>query len=172
MQFLKIWLLCIVAAVVYGIIHDQVTAHFCVEYFTIGHPPVFHTQSPTLLAFGWGVIATWWMGAFLGFFIGLAATFGSYPKLSVSALIKPVLVLMLIMALCAFAAGVFGYFATKSGLIAPLDYGGIFPPNRALRFMADYWSHSTSYATGFFGAIGISFWIIWRRRQLHRAKPF
>jgi hypothetical protein len=27
----------------------------CVEYFTIGHQPIFHTDDPTLLAFGWGV---------------------------------------------------------------------------------------------------------------------
>ena len=64
-ESLKIVVLCIVAAIVYGILHDQVTARVCVEYFTIGHPPIFHTDDPTLLAFGWGVIATWWMGAIL-----------------------------------------------------------------------------------------------------------
>jgi hypothetical protein len=58
-ESLKIIVLCIVAAMVYGILHDQVTARVCVEYFTIGHPPIFHTDDPTLLAFGWGVIATW-----------------------------------------------------------------------------------------------------------------
>ena len=63
MESLKIILLCVLAAIVYGILHDQVTARVCVEYFTIGHPPIFHTDDPTLLAFGWGVIATWWMGA-------------------------------------------------------------------------------------------------------------
>ena len=53
-ETVKIVLLCIAAAVVYGILHDQVTARVCVEYFTIGHPPVFNTDSPTLLALGWG----------------------------------------------------------------------------------------------------------------------
>jgi hypothetical protein len=33
--------------VVYGIVHDQVTARVCVEYFTVGHPPVFQTNSDT-----------------------------------------------------------------------------------------------------------------------------
>jgi len=66
MEMVKIVLLCIVSAVVYGILHDQVTARACVEYFTIGHPPVFKTDSPTLLALGWGVIATWWVGLLLG----------------------------------------------------------------------------------------------------------
>ena len=64
-ETLKIILLCVAAAILYGIIHDQFTARICVEYFTIFHPPVFPTQSPTLLGIGWGIIATWWMGAFL-----------------------------------------------------------------------------------------------------------
>jgi hypothetical protein len=51
-EFLKIVALCIVAAVVYGIVHDQVTARICLEYFTEFHPPVFLTSSPTLLGLG------------------------------------------------------------------------------------------------------------------------
>lgn len=72
MEGFKIVLLCIVSAVVYGILHDQVTARVCVEYFTIGHPQVFQTESPTLLALGWGIIATWWSGLLVG--IALAFT--------------------------------------------------------------------------------------------------
>ncbi|MFN3944768.1 MAG: hypothetical protein ACK4K7_07550 [Allosphingosinicella sp.] len=33
-----------VAAMAYGILHDQVTAHICVEYFTIAQPPIFPTE--------------------------------------------------------------------------------------------------------------------------------
>ncbi len=80
-ESLKIIVFCIVAAIVYGILHDQVTARVCVEYFTIGHPPIFHTDDPTLLAFGWGVIATWWMGAILAVPAVLTSRVGSWPKL-------------------------------------------------------------------------------------------
>jgi hypothetical protein len=66
METVKIVLLCILSAIIFGILHDQVTARACVEYFTIGHPPIFDTDSPTLLAFGWGIIATWWVGLILG----------------------------------------------------------------------------------------------------------
>ncbi|MEM7013599.1 MAG: hypothetical protein AAF585_19175 [Verrucomicrobiota bacterium] len=49
MEFIKIILLSIVAAVVYGILHDQVTARICVEYFTIGHAQLIDSDSPTVL---------------------------------------------------------------------------------------------------------------------------
>jgi hypothetical protein len=58
MESFKIVLGCVLAAVLYGIVHDQFTARICLEYFTVFHPPVFQTQSPTLLGFEWGVIAT------------------------------------------------------------------------------------------------------------------
>ena len=64
MEAVKIALTCVIAAVLYGIVHDQFTARICIEYFTVFHPPIFHTQSPTLLGIGWGVVATWWVGAF------------------------------------------------------------------------------------------------------------
>jgi hypothetical protein len=35
-QCLKIIMLCLLAAIAYGILHDQVTARVRVEYFTIG----------------------------------------------------------------------------------------------------------------------------------------
>lgn len=49
------------AAVGYGIVHDMITAHLCVEYFTQAHPPLFNTSEPALLALGWGIVATWWV---------------------------------------------------------------------------------------------------------------
>jgi hypothetical protein len=37
-QAIAIILLSIASAVGYGIVHDQITARICIEYFTIGHP--------------------------------------------------------------------------------------------------------------------------------------
>jgi len=62
--FFTIILLCVDAAILYGIFHDQVTARLCVEYFTIGHPNIFGTDNPTVLAIAWG-ICTWWVGFYL-----------------------------------------------------------------------------------------------------------
>jgi len=89
-QSLGIVLMCVAAAVVYGIAHDQVTARVCVEYFTIGHPPIFGTDDPTLLAFGWGTLATWWVGLGLGVALAFVARAGSRPKRSAASLVRPV----------------------------------------------------------------------------------
>ena len=81
MKFLVIVVQGVLAAVLYGIVHDQITIRICPEYFTIAHPHISDTKSLTLLAVMWGVIATWWVGLPLGIAIGLAARVGRLPKL-------------------------------------------------------------------------------------------
>jgi hypothetical protein len=119
MQSLKIILTCVVAAVLYGIVHDQFTSHICVEYFSVFHPPVFSTTSPTLLALGWGVIATWWMGAFLGVLLAFAARAGSRNKIDASELVRPTSKLLVAMGFLATVAGLTGYVLASRGAIAP-----------------------------------------------------
>jgi hypothetical protein len=119
MQSLRIILTCVVAAVLYGIVHDQFTAHICVEYFSVFHPPVFSTTSPTLLALGWGVIATWWMGAFLGVLLAFAARTGSRNKMDASELVRPISKLLAAIGLLATVAGLTGYVLASRGAIAP-----------------------------------------------------
>jgi hypothetical protein len=105
MRAIEIILLCIAAAVVYGIVHDQVTARVCVEYFTIGHYPLFDTTNPTLLGFGWGIVATWWVGLILGIVLAVVSRAGSRPKRSAGSLLRPVTLLLCWMALLSAAAG-------------------------------------------------------------------
>src|SRR3954462_13168201 len=96
-ESVKIVLLCVGAAVLYGVLHDQVTARVCVEYFTVGHPPVFATGSPPPPGPGWGVIATWWVGLLLGIPLALAARAGARPRRSLRSLARPVATLLLVM---------------------------------------------------------------------------
>ena len=54
MEWVKIATFALVAGIAYGILHDQVTAHLCVEYFTIAHPPLFpRAMAPFWLAICW-----------------------------------------------------------------------------------------------------------------------
>jgi hypothetical protein len=167
MESLKIALACIGAAVLYGIVHDQFTARICVEYFTVFHPPVFATQSPTLLGVGWGIIATWWVGAFLGVLLAIAARAGSRPKLGVAALRAPVGKLLLVMAACAVLSGLTGFVLARRGLIAPPVWvAASLVPSAYARFMADWWAHNASYASGFIGGIVVCLMTYRKRSRL------
>ena len=154
MQLLKIVLMSVAAAVFYGIAHDQITARVCVEYFTIGHPPIFETQDPTLLGFGWGVIATWWVGLLLGVPLAAAARAGRRPKRSAESLARPIACLLAVMAVSALLAGVTGWLLARSGtvfLVGPITRK--LPSDRHVPFLADLWAHSASYLVGLIGGI-------------------
>lgn len=166
MESLKILLLCVVAAVVYGILHDQVTARVCVEYFTIGHPPIFGTTSPTLLAFGWGVLATVWCGLIVGILAIAACRMGPWPKSGAAQLICPVLALLLVMACASLLAGVVGYGLARAGAIRL--FGTIaarVPVSRHTVFLADLWAHCAAYAVGFAGGGVLCIRMLLQRRQ-------
>jgi len=158
-ESLKIIVGSIAAAIVYGIVDDQFTARICVEYFTVFHPPVFATRSPTLLALGWGVIATWWVGAFLGALLCIAARFGPRPKLTIREVVRPIVWLLMGMACSALFFGVLGYLI--GGM--PSSWAGGIPASAHRRFVADWWAHSASYATGFLGGLVICI-LVYRRR--------
>jgi hypothetical protein len=159
-ESLKIVCMCILAAVVFGIVHDQVTARICVEYFTVFHPPVFTTTSPTLLGLGWGVIATWWAGAIIGLLLLIAARFGSRPALNARDLFPSIAMLMAFMAICAAVFGIIGYLWAP----LPVYLADMVPQAIHRRLLADWWAHSASYGSGFLGGLVLSV-ATWFRRQ-------
>src|SRR5579872_867832 len=138
MESLKIVLLCVVASIVYGIVHDQVTARVCVDYFSIGHPDLFGTSSPTLLAFGWGLVATWWVGLALGLSLAAAARAGDRPKLGWRELQRPVVTLMVVAAGCALISGVAGYGMARAGWVwLEGSFASDVPATRHAAFLAE-----------------------------------
>ncbi len=160
LEAVKIVAFCILAAIGYGVVHDLVTAHLCVEYFTIGHPKLFATESPLLLALGWGIVATWWVGLLFGVplaFAALAKGRGDRPRASqrsASSLSKPILGLLGSMGVVAALAGLIGFALARAGLV---DLGeplaSSVPVDRHVAFITDLWAHSASYLAGFVGGI-------------------
>jgi hypothetical protein len=145
------------AAVVFGLLHDQVTAHVCVEYFTIAHERIVASSSPTVLGLVWGVVATWWAGALAGIVIALAAREGPWPQLTWRRFVPSATILAAVMAFVAIAAGITGYVLAAHGTVPIIaDYADLIAPTRQARFMADVWAHRASYTVGLLGALGIA----------------
>ena len=164
MQIVAIISLSVLSAVLYGMVHDQVTARVCVEYFTIGHPPIFGTDSPTLLALGWGILATWWVGLILGVPLALFARLGRRPKRSAASLIRPILVLLGAMAAVAVLAAAVGYVLARAGAVVLREpLASRVPADQHVPFLTDLWAHNGSYLAGFVGGI-VLIVHVWRSR--------
>jgi len=160
-ESIKIVLGCIAAAVLYGIVHDQFTARICVEYFTVFHPPIFATQSPTLLGIGWGIVATWWAGAIIGVLLRSAARSGARNKRTARQLVPLVVRLLICMACCALLFGTIGYFWGS----LPADVSEALPQELHRRLLAVWWAHNASYASGFVGGLVVCAIVAVNRRR-------
>ena len=162
---LKVVLLCIGGAVAYGIIHDQITARLCIEYFTVAHPPLVHTTSPTLIALAWGVAATFWVGLVLGLPLALASQSPSdQPPVPLARIGKDIAALLAVMAVAAFFAGVIGFELSRGGSLSMPDcWADDIPVTQHHRFMAAWFAHGASYLFGLLGGIFLIF-ATWNRR--------
>lgn len=160
----KIILLCVLAAITYGVLHDQITARLCLEYFTVAHPPLFPDTSPTVVALCWGIAATIGIGTVLGILLSLVAHSGSEPPIPASQLRAPVARLLGLMALAAFIAGVSGFFIARHGVVSiPADLAIAIPRARHHLFIAVWFAHGASYLVGLAGGAFLIF-RVWRAR--------
>jgi hypothetical protein len=161
---IRIVVLCVVAAVVYGVLHDQVTARVSVEYFTVFHPKVVDSESPTVLGLVWGVLATWWVGLILGVLLAATARWGPRPRASARDLARPLVVALGVVGVLATVAGVVGWQMGRAGTFVVAEpFASQIPRERHARFLAALWAHNASYL----GATVAGLWLAfrtWRRR--------
>lgn len=126
---------------------------------------MFHTESPTLLALGWGVLATWWVGLILGVGLAVAARAGKRPVIAARGLARSILVLLAVTGVIAVVAGFVGNALASSGKIWLVgDLADRVPEGRHVAFLTDAWAHSAAYGAGFLGGA----WLCvrtWRRRK-------
>jgi hypothetical protein len=165
MQFLTIYLMVILGSVLYGLVHDQITIRICEEYFTVAHPHVFDTTSPTMLALGWGVIATWWVGAILGIPVACASRLGDRAPLHWQRVAPPLAKTLAITGAFALLAGLAGGFAASQRwvwLLEPL--ASSIPQEKHTAFMAVWWAHNASYDVGAIAGVVLCIWLYRRRK--------
>ena len=163
LQFGKVVGLCTLASVCYGLVHDTFTMLVCKPYFTEHHPDVFHTDNTLLLILGWGVYATWWMGAGLGTVIGLAATVGRGLPLPARRLVRPVVVSLAAVLGVAFSVWMFVMFVVPA-MIGPAKQ----PKPEDVRLMASALMHVASYQLSALVGLGLAGRVLLLRRRMQR----
>jgi hypothetical protein len=163
-EYIKIVVLSILAACIYGIAHDLVTAHVCIEYFMPPfHPVIVPTDSPIALALIWGVIATWWVGLFLGILLAFVCRLGRRPKLTVKDVIRPIIVLLTCIYAASMLSGTIGYAAARMGWITLPD-GFVLEQHIHASLVFNFVAHNSAYLFGAIGGIVVMFHL-WKKRR-------
>lgn len=150
----------------YAMLQDQVSARLCPEYFTVLHPPIPGLTDPTLLGISWGFIGGWWGGIVLGYVAGLVATLGPRPKLAPRELVRPLLVLVSVLAAATALTGfTVWHHANLLGVSLDAGMNGLVPVerHRAVLVVACY--HFTAYATATVGGVVMCAWLWGERRK-------
>ncbi|MDZ4773174.1 MAG: hypothetical protein SGI72_08590 [Planctomycetota bacterium] len=164
MKSIAIVVMCILAAIAYGIVHDSITARICVEYFTIGHSRVIASTDPTPLAVTWAVLATWWIGALLGSIWAFSARFGTRPKFGAKRLVRPLFLVILVTAAGAcFGGGVGHELAVNHIVVLQGELARVVPEERHVAFLTCLWAHSASYLAAAISGLVVAVWT-WRAR--------
>jgi len=160
----KIFLFALGAALLYGIVLDQVTTRVSLEYFTVAHPAVVASQSPTEIALAWGTRAAGTVGLVLGALLALSARVGRRPRRRASELTGPVAQVMVAAAAGALIGGIAGYLAARAGWVRlPEPLAGRIEPSRHARFFAVYGATLASYTVGISGGLWLCL-STWRAR--------
>jgi hypothetical protein len=161
----RIVLLGLSALVGYAMLQDQVSVRLCPEYFTVLHPPIPGLTDPTLLGISWGFLGAWWGGVLLGFVMSFVATLGPRPALTARELVRPVAILVGVLAAVTALTG-FTVWHHAGVLGASLDAGmaGLVPVenHRGLLTVACY--HLTAYVTATVGGVLLCAWV-WPQRR-------
>jgi hypothetical protein len=168
-EIAKIVAMCIVASVVYGVVHDQFTARAYLPYFTQWPPHAdmmpLKTEDPTLVGLAWGFAATWWVGLILGIPLALVSTGGDSPWYNWRQLAGRLAGLLISVG----GLAALGYLMSMANHLAvhPSVPGPAVPPgDRASleAFTAVLVAHNISYLGGAVAGI-VMIWFIFRIRK-------
>jgi hypothetical protein len=163
--------MCMFAAVFYGVIHDQATIRICSEYFHAFHGDTTG-KSPTLMALYWGAASTWWGGAALGLLIAGVSRLGSGPKVEPREIVFPLIYLILFTMGAAILMGIGAGIAASNGWISMTgEVRESIPKGRHTAFLVNLWAHNASYVAGTVGGVFLAGWIQGRRSEHRRLTP-
>ncbi|MFW6061354.1 MAG: hypothetical protein ACOC93_00950 [Planctomycetota bacterium] len=163
-------LLSVAAAIVYGIVNDQITVTLSPHYFVYykgGLEAVGYNWAETPLQLRWqavgvGVRATWWMGLIIGAVVLLVNSYPRrWPALPVRQLARLLPAVLVLTASLAAMAGLIGY-------LRPADWIRDYPPitvGDVNRFGAAWMIHAGGYLGGLAATAWAAQHLLRRRRR-------
>ncbi|MFZ9880675.1 MAG: hypothetical protein ACO3QC_04660 [Phycisphaerales bacterium] len=169
MSALRIVLAITALAISYGIAHDQVTVRIAPEYFTVLHPKIIESTSPTMLAFAWGFAATWWMGAGLGALVAVACRAGRRPKFALRDVSRLLVVIVCLLPIAAVAGGLAGRVLGDTDVFVPFAADTRIAPDRRLDVTTVFSAHVAVEFAGAAALVGLAVHS-WRLRGLLAAR--
>lgn len=154
--------LAMIAAGLFGALHDQISYSVSPEYFTKFKFLQFRLLDPDIpervRASIVGFLASWWMGIPLGILCGLAGLIQRTPALMWWALVLSLLLSVVITMVTALAGLGYGWVQTQNFELA--DYRGWFIPSEvsAMRaFLCAGYMHNAAYLGGVLSVVAV--WI-------------
>lgn len=169
--------LAIVAAGVFGMLHDQLSITVSPEYFLRYKFLQFHlpggAAAPRLGAAIVGFKASWWMGIPLGVLAAAAGFIHPTARAMRHALLWSMPVIMAITAAASLTGLFYGWFHTAT--INPADYQGWFVPPGLVQlrnYLTVGYMHNATYLGGLLAIPGAwLFHFLWRRRHAATGLP-
>jgi hypothetical protein len=150
----------LVAMVGYGMLQDQLSARLCPEYFTVFHPPIPGVTDPTLLGVAWGFLGAWWGGVLLGYVAGLVATLGSRPQVAPRELVRPLVVLIVAVAVVVLLTGINVWRHSELfGVSLDPWVTKQVPPERHRQLLIVACYHFAAYASATIGGVVLCLWV-------------
>ncbi len=167
--------LTILLSSIYGALHDQITYSISPEYFTVYKFDQFGfsdwgMQSPRLTTALIGVLATWWMGLFLGAFLSILGLIHKDYKTMFRLVMRSLYITFLVTILSGVLGYIVGLFDTEAYKECCFPYSVQDPVNFALVGSI----HNYGYGGALIGAIlGILYQLIMKNKteelwQIHK----
>lgn len=156
----RLLLICTLGMTAYAMIQDQFSVRMSPEYFTVAHPRIEGLTDPTLLGVAWGFLGGWWGGMIMGMAVGISATVGKQPPLTVREIRPGLIALFLMIAVATIMTGGAAYL---NATILRVELGGDLarqvPRETHLRFFAVACAHVGTYSSAILGSVVLSVWV-------------
>ena len=166
MDFAKIVLYSIAAAMGFGFAYETLSASSCVEFFTFDRHPMVVTESPLWLGVQFAFLGWSWVGAALGCGLAVAGRIGGEIQIKPAFFIKPLVALFVFIGIIAATGAAMGYFGETSGRYELMTrWAAGLPSGKHAAYVALQWSHIAAYLAGLVGSMTLVAWT-WKKRRV------